>query len=117
MNDLTIDPKGGCGAVEVTACADPESTETWNLMNGGDDVWVVDGLRGGWLVTVFPSCRVRQLRAELPMLLRRLEGAGITSLDLADWSTSAWLEPLTERLGIGSAHQGGTSTAAALGCC
>jgi hypothetical protein len=109
MYDLTIDPKGGCGAVEVTACVDPESTETWNLMKGRGDVWVVDGLSGGWLVTVFSSCRVRQLKAELPMLLRRLEAAGITSLDLADWSTSAWLEPLTERLGIASAHKGGTS--------
>jgi hypothetical protein len=109
MYDLRIDPKGRWGAVEVTAYADPESTETWNLMNGSKEVWVVDGLSGGWLVTVLPSCRVRQLKAELPTLLRRLEATGITSLDLANWPTSAWLEPLTERLGIASAHQEGTS--------
>jgi hypothetical protein len=83
MYDLMIDPKGRCGAVEVTACTDPESTETWNLMNGGGDVWVVDGLSGGWLVTVFPSSRVQQLKAELPTLLRGFEAAGITNLDQA----------------------------------
>jgi hypothetical protein len=109
MYDLTIDPQGRRGAVEVTACADPESTETWNLMNGRADVWVVDGLRGGWLVTVLPSCRVRQLKAELPTLLRRLEADDITDLDLADGPTSDWLEPLIERLGITSAYQGETS--------
>jgi hypothetical protein len=109
MYDLMIDPKGRCGAVEVTACTDPESTETWNLMNGGGDVWVVDGLSGGWLVTVFPSSRVRQLKAELPTLLRGFEAAGITNLDQAGGPISAWLEPLTERLRIASAHQGATS--------
>jgi hypothetical protein len=109
MYDLRIDSKGGWGAVEVTACADPESTETWNLMNGRGEVWVVDGLGGGWLVTVLPSCRVRQLKAELRTLLRRLEAADITNLDLADGPTFDWLEPCIERLGITSAYQGGTS--------
>jgi hypothetical protein len=109
MYDLRIDPKGRSGAVEVTACADPESTETWNLMNGRGEVWVVDGLRGGWLVTVLPSCRVRQLKAELPTILRRLEAADINNLDLAGGPTFDRLEPVIERLGITSAYQGGTS--------
>jgi hypothetical protein len=78
-------------------------------MNGGNDVWVVDSLSGGWLVTVFPSSRVRQLKARLPTLLRRLKAAGITSLDLAGGRTPAGLESLTERLGIASAHQDATS--------
>jgi hypothetical protein len=114
MYDLTIDPKGRKGAVEVTACADPESTETWNLMNSRGEAWLVDGLRGGWLVTVLPSCRVRQLKAQLPTLLRRLEAGDITNLDLADGPTSDWLEPLIERLGITSAYQGGTSRAGSI---
>jgi hypothetical protein len=43
MYDLRIDPKGRSGAVEVTACADPEATETWNLINRRGEVWVMDG--------------------------------------------------------------------------
>jgi hypothetical protein len=109
MYDLRIDPEGRCRAVEVTACADPESIETWNLMNGGDKVWVVNDLHGGWVVSVFPSCRVRQLRAELPTLLRGLEEAGIANLDAPVGRTPAWLEPLGERLGIAAVHQGPTS--------
>ncbi len=73
MYDLKIVyPGRSWAAVEVTAAADAESIELWNLINGRGR-WVEPDLAGGWSVGLRPGARVRRLRAELPILLRLLE--------------------------------------------
>ncbi len=61
------------GACEVTAAADAESIELWNIINGGGERWIDRDLLGGWMVTVTPQCRAKRLKKELPGLLRTLE--------------------------------------------
>jgi hypothetical protein len=73
MYDLDLVRDGvPIGACEVTAAADAESIELWNLINGSDERWIEQGL-GGWLITVGTKCRARRLKKELPALLRTLE--------------------------------------------
>lgn len=62
-------------ACEVTAAADAESIELWNLINGSDERWIEQDLLGGWMVTVTPKCRAKRLKNELPGLLRTVERA------------------------------------------
>ncbi len=92
-------------AVEVTAAADPASIELWNLMNSGDR-WQVDGLVGGWLVTLDPVARANRLRRELPALLKQLEGLGIS--ELRPRRHDGTLEDAAWGLGIRSAFQSDT---------
>lgn len=107
MYDLRIIlPDDSHAAAEVTSCADPDSIETWKLMNGDDEVWVFPELRGGWFVTVHPSARVQKLKKQLPMFLGRFERAGITQA--GSWRTPEWVESSCENLGVTTAHQSGT---------
>ncbi len=81
MYDLDIVyPSGATGAVEITAAADAESIELWNLMNG-EDRWIEPGIAGGWVVHLLPQARGRRVRKELPDLLGRLERRGVKRLD------------------------------------
>lgn len=61
------------GACEITAAADAESIELWNIINGGGERWIERDLLGGWIVTVTPRCRAKRLMKELPGLLRTVE--------------------------------------------
>lgn len=107
MYDLRIDlADSEYAAAEVTACADPQSIETWNLMNGGDHDWLFPELRGGWVVTVSASARVQSLRSELPELLRDLERERITQTTLRN--TPEWVTSRCRRLRVATAFQGGT---------
>ncbi len=74
MYDLDLLREGvPFAAMEVTAAADGESIELWNLVNGSDDRWIESDLMGGWMVTVTPRARAKRLKKELPTLLRTLE--------------------------------------------
>lgn len=74
MYDLELRRDGAAfAAMEVTAAADAESIELWNLINGSDARWIEANILGGWMVTVRPKARARRLRNELPHLLRVLE--------------------------------------------
>ncbi|MGH7931108.1 MAG: hypothetical protein ACREQV_25325 [Candidatus Binatia bacterium] len=107
MYDLTVTlPDGSHAAVEVTSAADSDSIETWNLMNGRGEVWRFPELRGGWLVAVHPAARVQKLRQQLPLLLGRLERAGIT--ETGTWRDPEWVESNYENLGVVTAYQSGT---------
>lgn len=76
MHDLTLYFEGvRFAACEVTAAADAESIELWNLINGSDERWIEHDLLGGWMVTVTPRCRAKRLKRDLPDLLRFLERA------------------------------------------
>lgn len=95
-------------AVEVTAAADQESIEIWNLMNGGGR-WCEEGLVGGWMVELHPQARAKRLRRELPDLLRSLELQSVTEVPRPTWHVLRRLErTLAEDLGVVSARQGGT---------
>jgi hypothetical protein len=59
------------GACEVTAAADGESLALWKLVNGGDDRWIEEGLEGGWMLTLDPSCRAKKLKAGLRAFWKR----------------------------------------------
>jgi hypothetical protein len=60
MYDLKVVYKDGkTAAVEITAAADAETIEFWNLMNTSGR-WVVPDLAGGWAVHVEPSARVKE---------------------------------------------------------
>lgn len=93
--------------IEVTAAADPDCVELWKLMNGSDERWIEDGLRGGWFVSLYPRARVRRLRSELPGLLRRLENDGAAGVYDPRRSFGP-TEALAADLGIASLHQVGT---------
>lgn len=74
MYDLDLLHNGGqFAAMEVTAAADAESIELWNLVNGSENRWIESKLLGGWMVTVTPKARAKRLKKELPQLLRMLE--------------------------------------------
>ena len=107
MYDLDIMlPGGATAAVEVTAAADQDAVEQWNLMNGGGR-WTVEGLRGGWMVGVRIGSSWKRLKIDLPGLLGELEALGIPRLDIEN-RTATGLEPLAVELGIENAHQSGT---------
>lgn len=74
MYDLELARDGApFAALEVTAAADDESIELWNLVNGANDRWIEPDMLGGWMVTVSPAARAKRLKNELPALLRTLE--------------------------------------------
>jgi hypothetical protein len=79
-HDLYLSVGGGrtFGAMEIAA--DPEIIESWKLLNGRDERWIVPKLIGGWWVHLRPAARVKRLLKELPALLHALEKDGITNL-------------------------------------
>lgn len=98
--DLVRDGKP-FAAMEVTAAADADSIELWNLINGSEDRWIESNLIGGWLVTLTPKARANRVKKELPVLLRTAE----THPDGPE--RQAVCARLGE-LGVMSAHQSGT---------
>jgi len=109
MHDLNIchgdQPRA---AVEVTAAADQESIEIWNLMNG-DGRWSEEGLIGGWMVELRPQARAKRLRRELPELLKSLELQSVTEIQRPTRHAPRRPEGvLAEALGVVYARQSGT---------
>ncbi|MCO7273338.1 hypothetical protein [Cellulosimicrobium cellulans] len=100
MYDLNLVRDGTVfGACEVTAAADRRAIETWNVANGDGKRWIVDGLDGGWMLSLDPRCKIRTLQREAPGLLRRLEA---NPNDVA-------AAQVLRSLGVVDAHQGGTN--------
>jgi hypothetical protein len=100
MYDLKITyPDSSIGAVEVTAAADAEQLALWKLVGGRGKRWIEPDLAGGWQVRVLPSTRGKNLRQQLPSLLRELEQAG-TRVIRGDSSSPDRLALLVCRLGI-----------------
>jgi hypothetical protein len=105
MHDLVIEYLDRPSAsVEVTSSVDSESLELWQLMNGREARWQVDGLRGGWLVALTPSARHRRIRAELPDLLLELEAKAIRHLEPTDMAGRTF-DKIASDLGVASAWQ------------
>lgn len=78
MYDLDIlDGEEVVGACEVTAAADAQQIELWNLLNGEGGRHTELGLKGGWSVVVTPTCRVTKLKGALRNLLEDLEARQI----------------------------------------
>jgi hypothetical protein len=96
------------GACEVTAAADTEAIELWNLVNGGGR-WIEPELRGGWMLSLSPTCRVKKLKAGLPGLLRALESQGVKEAERARPHGAGQFARVLNDLGIVRAHQGPTS--------
>lgn len=109
MHDLDVRLDGGrTAALEVTAAADGESIELWNLLNGSSGRWIIPGLRGGWMVSVSPLTRAKRIRAELPTLLGQLEERGVGQYSTS-WRTPVDpLEVALTDLGVLDAGQGAT---------
>lgn len=76
MHDLDAMLPDGRAAVEVTACADGEAIETWNLMNR-DGYWTLPGLVRQWAVSVLPSARIKDLSRSLAAVLAEAERDGL----------------------------------------
>lgn len=109
MYDLEIRyPDGRRGAIEVVAAADPEAIQFWNLANGGGTRWVEKGISGGWAVECKPSTRVKDLRSQLPLLLKGYESLGITQFDSRRRTASHPLDEIAQCLGITHAMQSST---------
>jgi hypothetical protein len=108
MHDLTIlRPGRPPAAVEITAAADSASIELWQLVNGSHKRWLVEGLRGGWMVSVDPLARAKRLRYELPELLAQLEKLDMRELQLSRGPEQP-LGDLARDLMVSGASQGGT---------
>jgi len=106
MYDLRVEyDDGRTAAVEVTAAADAETIEFWNLMNTSGR-WIVPELSGGWVVHVLPSARVKRIRAELPPLLQGFERTGKRAYGRG--APAEGHVQLAEELGIVRAFQGDT---------
>jgi hypothetical protein len=95
------------GAVEVTAAADADSIELWNLITTGGRRQI-PGLTGGWFASLSPRARGQRVLSELPALLKQLEQTGMRDLDLNRASLGT-LEKAASALGITRLAQGGTN--------
>jgi len=111
MHDLdiiTVD--GSPAAVEVTAAADPDSIQLWELVNGRDERWTVPDLKGGWMLHLMPTARAKSLLKELPAFLGELEAQGVTEIP-SQWrrlDVPESIEGRARALGIVSGNQSGT---------
>lgn len=95
------------GAVEVTAAGDPESIALGKLVYNGER-WIVPEIAGGWAAVLQPSARMKDLRAELPALLRTLESQGIPSAEPEVWWEPGPYDEALRALGVLHLFQGGT---------
>lgn len=93
-----------CGAVEVTAAADPVSLRLWKAMNGRGDCLVHENLDGGWLVALLPNAWGRRVKSDLPALLAELERREVRCVDDMSVPSRDLLER-AQRLGVVSAYQ------------
>jgi hypothetical protein len=107
MYDLTIKYRSGNAALEVVAAADPHQTELWNVLYKGGRT-IVPGIAGGWMLTLKAPTRVKALFQHLPILLGRLETAGIRELEEDSAGIPQDLARLASDNGIVKARQGGT---------
>lgn len=99
MYDLNLARDGAVfGACEVTAAADQQCIEFWNVLNKNNGRWQEPTIQGGWGLEVEPSAKVRDLKRRLPTLLRTLE----SSPDDIDAHQDL------KALGVKFAHRGGT---------
>jgi len=110
MHDLWIlHGNAPLAAVEVTAAADPESMKLWRLVNSGDR-WIVDGLVGGWAISLVPSsARAKWRVKQFPAFLSQLEEAGVRAVDVEEGQVGLgrW-QSRARDLGIASAFRSGT---------
>jgi hypothetical protein len=108
MHDLDIVYDDGArAAVEVTAAADGESIELWNLMNGGGR-WVEADLTGGWMVSLVPGARANRLRKELPALLRLLEESAVEEARVGTSRITSYAAAMAASLGIAHLQRSNT---------
>lgn len=99
MHDLNLLRDGAVfAACEITAAADGNAIELWNLLHSGER-WSEPTLKGGWLLTLTPTCRVNRLKREAPALLATLEAE---SHDSEAWAALA-------ELGVIDALRGATN--------
>lgn len=96
---------GSRGAAEVVAAADAEQIELWNVLYR-DGRTQIEGIAGGWLLTVTARTRAKSLLQLLPHLLGQVEIAGIRTFDATAAPSSA-AKALVDA-GISSAIQSGT---------
>lgn len=109
MHDLDVwEGETLIGAAEVTAAADRDCVELWNLVNGTNERWIVPELRGGWMIMLTPRARANRLRRELPQLLAGFETAGVQQVSFGLWEDEVLTDPAAQ-LGVMSAHQSGTN--------
>lgn len=108
MHDLTILRSDSVrAAAEVTGAVDRAATELWNIAYR-DGRWIEESLTGGWSVHIDPEAprpRGRNLRRDLPRLLRALENAGVVSYPAFE---AAHVKRLAKELGVTDARQGDT---------
>ena len=98
---------GRRGAVEVTAAADPESIELWNLINDGAR-WIEPNIKGGWAVVLYPYARAKRIKRELPGLLMEFEQVGIRRVRDTSWRRGPPEERIAA-LGISDVFQSETA--------
>jgi len=108
-HDLDLSLGGGrtFGAMEVTAAADAQLIQSWKLLEGRGDRWIVPELVGGWSIHVRPDARIKRLLQELPGLLQALEKDRITTVPGPAERNE--LNVKADELGVVSALQGGTA--------
>lgn len=107
MHDFNIIRDGvAVGACEVTAAADPQLIELWNLVNGCRERHIEPDLRGGWILSLKPQCRVKKLKGGLRKFLRDLEARQIS--DAGRLATPPDVEESMDALGIDHLAQSGT---------
>jgi len=117
MHDLNIiSVDGRPAAVEVTAAADPDSIQLWQLVNGRGEWRTVKDLQGGWMLTLEPTARAKRLLTELPAFLRELEGQGVTEIrsHRRRLELPESIEGRARTLGIVSANQSSTNFAGSI---
>jgi hypothetical protein len=96
MYDLTLTyPNGSIGAVEITRAADKKYIELSRALDKRTRRWQEPSLTGTWWVRVLPSANARDLRQQLPDILRGLESDGVTEVR----GNSLSLNTLTATLG------------------
>ena len=109
MYDLNIfHTDGAVGAVEVTSDADGDSIALWKLLNDRDDRWIAPSLVGGWMVSLSPLARGRDVLDHLPTLLAKLESSSVRRVDSTYESHGVEASEEFIAMGVISAYQSGT---------
>ncbi|MEX2457831.1 MAG: hypothetical protein WD770_02470 [Actinomycetota bacterium] len=108
MYDLEIRASGRVtGAAEVTFAADPAAVELWRLVNPGPRLQIPE-IAGGWLISLRPEARGRQVLQAIPSFLAQLEGDGIRSVSRTQRGAGS-LERTVRDLGIRRMSQNDTN--------
>lgn len=96
------------GACEVTVAADPEVIELWKLVNGNHKRWIEPDLCGGWFLSLSPTCRVKQLKANLRTVLMAMESQGVHEAATDHRTGPPRFDFVFRELGVVRAQQGPT---------